>query len=70
MWILHAILMLAVSPFSIAAGAQDQPTHVADYRIRAAAMSANLLPFQATEKRLANGLKVIVVPTGFPNIAR
>ncbi len=28
-----------------------------------------LLPFQATEKTLPNGLKVIIVPTGFPNIA-
>jgi zinc protease len=28
----------------------------------------SLLPFAATEKTLANGLKVIVVPTGFPNI--
>src|ERR1044072_3003432 len=28
----------------------------------------NSLPFKATEKTLANGLKVIVVPTGFPNI--
>jgi zinc protease len=38
----------------------------------ALAMSADLqsqvLPFKATEKTLANGLKVIVVPTGFPNI--
>jgi zinc protease len=29
---------------------------------------SNILPFKATEKTLANGLKVIVVPTGFPNI--
>jgi len=28
----------------------------------------NILPFHATEKTLANGLKVIVVPTGLPNI--
>src|SRR5262245_60715489 len=28
----------------------------------------DVLPFAATEKTLANGLKVIVVPTGFPNI--
>src|SRR5688572_18781362 len=27
-----------------------------------------LLPFTAAERTLANGLKVIVVPTGFPNI--
>jgi zinc protease len=30
--------------------------------------SADVMPFRATEKTLANGLKVIVVPTGFPNI--
>jgi zinc protease len=28
----------------------------------------NILPFKATERTLANGLKVIVVPTGFPNL--
>ena len=28
----------------------------------------DLLPFKASERTLANGLKVIVVPTGFPNI--
>ncbi len=28
----------------------------------------DLLPFAATERLLRNGLKVIVVPTGFPNI--
>lgn len=30
--------------------------------------SSDVLPFQASEKTLANGLKVIAVPTGFPNI--
>ena len=30
--------------------------------------AADILPFQAAEKALPNGLKVIVVPTGFPNI--
>ncbi|HWL38913.1 MAG TPA: insulinase family protein [Gemmatimonadaceae bacterium] len=30
--------------------------------------SSDVLPFRATETTLANGLKVIVVPTGFPNI--
>jgi zinc protease len=29
---------------------------------------SGVLPFKATEKTLANGLKVIVVPTGFPNL--
>jgi zinc protease len=35
-----------------------------------AAQSApnDILPFKASEKTLPNGLKVIVVPTGFPNI--
>jgi zinc protease len=32
------------------------------------AASRDLLPFQAAEKTLPNGLTVIVVPTGFPNI--
>ncbi|HEV8435885.1 MAG TPA: pitrilysin family protein [Thermoanaerobaculia bacterium] len=30
--------------------------------------SAPILPFAATEKTLPNGLKVIIVPTGFPNV--
>jgi zinc protease len=30
--------------------------------------SSDVLPFKATERTLANGLKVIVVPTGFPNL--
>src|SRR5687768_17915105 len=30
--------------------------------------SAQVIPFKATEHTLPNGLKVIVVPTGFPNI--
>ena len=29
---------------------------------------SDVLPFKATEKTLANGLKIIVVPTGFPNL--
>src|SRR3954469_22909629 len=30
--------------------------------------SRDVLPFQATETTLSNGLKVIIVPTGFPNL--
>ena len=30
--------------------------------------TGDILPFKATEKVFPNGLKVIVVPTGFPNI--
>ena len=32
------------------------------------AASHDILPFKATERTLSNGLKVIIVPTGFPNI--
>jgi zinc protease len=31
--------------------------------------TGDVLPFKATEKTLANGLKIIVVPTGLPNLA-
>ncbi|HUG55396.1 MAG TPA: pitrilysin family protein [Vicinamibacteria bacterium] len=31
-------------------------------------LAAQVLPFEATERTLPNGLTVIVVPTGFPNI--
>ncbi|VXB76148.1 pitrilysin family protein [Massilia sp. 9I] len=34
----------------------------------AKAAGGDVLPFKATEKTLPNGLKVIVVPTGFPNL--
>jgi zinc protease len=33
-----------------------------------AELSAQVIPFKAAERTLPNGLKVIVVPTGFPNI--
>src|SRR5262249_14583545 len=33
-----------------------------------ASSSSDILPFAATERTLPNGLKVIVVPTGFPNL--
>jgi zinc protease len=35
---------------------------------RARAAAGDVLPFTATETTLANGLRVIVVPTGFPNL--
>ena len=48
------------------------PTMAAPAPKAAAATSAtkggDVLPFKATEKTLPNGLKVIVVPTGFPNL--
>jgi zinc protease len=45
--------------------ASPAPTKPAAKTAKAA---ADILPFKATEKTLPNGLKVIVVPTGFPNI--
>ena len=36
--------------------------------LAAPAVKTDLLPFSATEKTLPNGLKVIIVPTGFPNL--
>src|SRR5216110_3487081 len=35
---------------------------------KSAAANDAILPFKAAEKTLPNGLKVIVVPTGFPNV--
>ena len=32
------------------------------------AARGDILPFRATEMTLGNGLRVIVVPTGFPNL--
>ncbi|HEY5801374.1 MAG TPA: pitrilysin family protein, partial [Burkholderiaceae bacterium] len=50
------VLAVALSAVAFHATAQDKKA------------PAKLLPFEASEKTLANGLKVIVVPTGFPNI--
>ncbi len=51
-----ASLVLALATSSISSG---QPPRAA---------TADVLPFKATELVLANGLKVIIVPTGFPNL--
>ncbi|HEY7863165.1 MAG TPA: pitrilysin family protein [Thermoanaerobaculia bacterium] len=51
-------LALSLASVNLASAAPD----------KAAARTGDVLPFAATEKTLANGLKVIVVPTGFPNI--
>jgi zinc protease len=56
-----AIVPLVAGAFvSVQTAARSHPAPDAD--------SAGVLPFNATEKTLANGLKVIVVPTGFPNL--
>ena len=41
---------------------------VAGFAQASSSASSDILPFKASEKTLPNGLKVIVVPTGFPNI--
>jgi zinc protease len=54
-----AALLAACAP---AATVSTAPTTVP------AAQSSAILPLNVTERTLANGLRVIVVPTGFPNI--
>ena len=50
---------LAIAPHACAAPAA---------KAAAASSGGEVLPFKAIEKTLPNGLKVIVVPTGFPNL--
>jgi zinc protease len=60
--------MKRLSPFvfalAVAVTAQRSPAQSA----KTTTTSGDILPFKATEKVFPNGLKVIVVPTGFPNI--
>ena len=63
---LVAILLVFVPVITVAQKTSAKPA--APKSKAAAAPGKDILPFQATEKTLANGLKVIVVPTGFPNI--
>src|SRR5712692_8899142 len=60
-----AAVLLALMPALPMAETKTKP---ASPPPRKAAAGNDILPFKATEKTLANGLKVIVVPTGFPNI--
>jgi zinc protease len=53
------ILTAALCALALPLAASAQP---------AAPATSDILPFKAAEKTLGNGLKVIVVPTGFPNI--
>ncbi len=57
----------AIAAAAIAAlvSASPAPSHA---QAKSAANSRDVLPFNATERTLPNGLKVIIVPTGFPNI--
>lgn len=57
-----ALVMVAASAPGAAVGAAPGPAAVPSDA------STDILPFRATTKTLPNGLVVIVVPTGFPNI--
>ena len=59
-------MIVAFVPLALSAFVSAQMTTPGPAAAQAA--SAGVLPFNATEKTLANGLKVIVVPTGFPNL--
>ncbi|HEY3119370.1 MAG TPA: pitrilysin family protein [Vicinamibacteria bacterium] len=67
------LAVLAASVLTLAMPARGQTTQPRP-RPRPAASPApaaarrDILPFKAAERTLPNGLKVIVVPTGFPNI--
>lgn len=69
-WLLP-VLCLGIAAMTANAQAEKapaKPAAKAPAAAKAAPAKAKLLPFKVTEKTLANGLKVIVVPTGFPNI--
>ena len=59
--VIAAIVPLGVGAFVSAQTVAPSPGS-------AHAAPGSVLPFDATERTLANGLKVIVVPTGFPNL--
>src|SRR5215469_8662752 len=61
---LAAILLGLVAVTSLA----QKTTNKKTVGLKRPVSTPDVLPFHATEKTLANGLKVIVVPTGFPNI--
>jgi zinc protease len=59
-------LLLGLSSILLAQTSSTPPPKVASKPVATA--SSDLLPFKAVERLLPNGLKVIVVPTGFPNL--
>jgi len=64
---IHSALIAVFSLLPSLAFAQGSSATSAASTI-ASPSSSDVLPFKATETALPNGLKVIVVPTGFPNI--
>ena len=63
-----AAILLAFVPVSAMAQKKTSTKPAAQPAAATKARAGDILPFKATEKTLANGLTVIVVPTGFPNI--
>jgi zinc protease len=59
---LAAICVVSLAAAMTGRGAQKSPGKASGDSL------SDVLPLKAVEKTLANGLKVIVVPTGFPNI--
>jgi zinc protease len=59
---LTVICVVSLAVAMTGRGAQKSPGNASG------ASPTEVLPFRAVEKMLPNGLKVIVVPTGFPNI--
>src|SRR4030095_16910320 len=62
------LIVLAIGTFAIARTARTEGAQPASPSAARAQATADVLPFKATETSLANGLKVIVIPTGFPNL--
>ena len=60
----HRILRTAMSAVAFSVFSAGAATAHA----QTGSASGDILPFKATERTLSNGLKVIIVPTGFPNI--
>jgi zinc protease len=65
--ILAAVCMLSLTT-AVAPAAERKPADRTASKRSSTTLRADVMPFRAVEKTLPNGLKVIVVPTGFPNI--
>jgi zinc protease len=68
-WAIGAVLASSLIVTACGEGrAQGESAAAGPAAAATTASSGDVLPFKATEKTLANGLKVIVIPTGFPNL--
>ncbi|HEX5854540.1 MAG TPA: insulinase family protein, partial [Thermoanaerobaculia bacterium] len=64
----HALAAILLALMATRATAQKTKSAEPSKKPAAPSPSRDLLPFKAVETTLPNGLKIIVVPTGFPNI--